>query len=165
MKGKRTKRLPPLAFLSGAIESAPDLGRNWRRRLRRFLTKELGHRIFDPTLSLREILTKEEQKNFRHWKLQESDKFFHTIRRIIERDLEVLTTETDYVVCYWDKYVRLGAGTAAEITIAYMWGIPVYFITPLPLEKISSWALGCATEVFTTFRQFYKFMRNHYSSL
>ncbi|MCX7766128.1 MAG: hypothetical protein N2246_05420 [Candidatus Sumerlaeia bacterium] len=149
----------PLAYLSGAMEGAPNLGRNWRRRMRRFLEGELKHCVFDPTENISRLLSANERRNFRQWKLNAPDKFFPVIRRIIDNDLKILTTETDYVVCYWDEYVCHGAGTAAEISIAYMLGIPVYFITPLPFDKVSSWALGCATEIFTTFRQFYRFMR------
>lgn len=157
-KTRKNKNLP-LAYLSGAMEGAPDLGRNWRRRLRRFIEGELKHRVFDPTQNIERLLTKKERRNFRQWKLTAPDKFFPVIRRIIDNDLKVLTNETDYVVCYWDEYVCHGAGTAAEVSIAYLLGIPVYFITPLPMEKVSSWALGCATKIFTNFRQFYRFMR------
>lgn len=154
--------LPPLAYLSGAMEGAPDLGRGWRRRVKRFLTQELGHRIFDPTDNFRKLLSKEEQRYFRKWKLTEPAKFFPVIRRIIDHDLYIITTSTDYVICYWDEYVTRGAGTAAEISVAYMYKIPVYFITPLPLDRVSSWALGCASEVFFSFRQLYKYLRHKY---
>ncbi len=158
MKAKRSRK-PPLAYLSGAMEGSPDLGRKWRTNIRKFLEGELGHRVFDPTQNLHHLLTPEERQHFRHWKLKERDKFCPVIRRIIDHDLDVLLTETDYVICYWDEYVCRGAGTAAEITLAYKEGIPVYFITPLPLAEVSSWAVGCATELFTSFRQFYRFMR------
>ncbi|MCD6386239.1 hypothetical protein J7M23_10745 [Candidatus Sumerlaeota bacterium] len=152
----------PLAYLSGAMEGAPDLGREWRRRVKRFVTQELGHRIFDPTENFHKLLSDEEQRFFREWKLTNPEKFFPVIRRIIDHDLHTITTSTDYVICYWDEYVTRGAGTAAEISVAYMHRIPVYFITPLPLDQVSSWAVGCATEVFFSFRQLYKYLRSKY---
>lgn len=162
MKIKQKK--PPLAYLSGAIEGAPDNGRDWRRRVRRFLESELHHRIFDPTENSVALLTPEEFLNFRRWKITEPQKFSPIIHRIIDHDLSILTKETSYVVCYWDEYVCRGAGTAAEISIAYLLKIPVYFIPAISLEDISSWAVGCSSEVFTSFRHFYAFMRRKYHS-
>ena len=162
---KSNQKKPPLAYLSGAIEGAPDNGREWRQRVKRFLEAELGHRIFDPTENSIALLTHEEFKNFRQWKVTEPEKFFPVIHRIIDHDLHILTEATSYVVCYWDKHVCRGAGTAAEISIAYFMKIPVYFIPAIPLEEISSWAVGCSSEIFPSFRRFYTFMRRTYPAL
>ena len=152
-----------MAYLSGAMEAAPDLGREWRQKVKAFLQEELGHDIFDPTEQLPHHLTEEERESFRTWKTTDPEKFFPVIRRIIDNDLDTLTQKTDYVVCYWDEYVTRGAGTAAEISIAYMKKIPVYFITTMPLEEISSWAVGCATRVFGSFQDFFVFMREQFT--
>ena len=37
-------------------------------------------------------------------------------------------------------------------------GIPVYLICGMPVEQISGWLLGCATEVFASFEEFHEFI-------
>ena len=49
-----------LAYLAGAIEYAPDLGRGWRREVAAFL-KTLGHDVYDPAEDERKSLTEEAQ--------------------------------------------------------------------------------------------------------
>jgi len=156
------KSQAPRAYLSGAMEGAPDLGKQWRQDIKKFLVDELKHNVFDPTEQLSQILTDEELRSFREWKTNDLKNFFSVMQRIIDNDLKMLTRHSDYVVCYWDEYVSRGAGTAAEISVAYMKGIPVYFITQLSLAEVSSWAIGCAKEVFSSFGDFYLFMRKKY---
>jgi hypothetical protein len=154
----------PLAYLSGAMEGAPDHGRAWRQQVKEFLHNELGHQVFDPTDNINRVLSPEEKDHFREWKISDPDKFYPVIHRIIDRDLEALLTKSDYVICFWDEHVCRGAGTAGEITLAYHNKIPVYFITELPLGDISSWAVGCASRVFSSFNLFFDFAREHFGS-
>ncbi len=153
---------PPLAYLSGAIEGAPDEGKEWRQVVKEFLEDVLGHATFNPTENSRRLMTPEEFEHFRQWKIHDRDKFFPVIHRIIDYDLTTLRDKTDYVVCYWDEHVGRGAGTAGEISVAYLFKIPVYFITALDLEQVSSWAVGCSTELFFSFDEFFSFMKNKY---
>jgi hypothetical protein len=44
-------------------------------------------------------------------------------------------------------------------------GIPVYLICGMPVEQISGWLLGCATEVFANFEQFNDFMNSKLAAL
>ena len=46
-----------------------------------------------------------------------------------------------------------GAGTHAELSVAYRCGIPVYLVLGMPVEKVSGWILGCATRAFSSFAQ------------
>ncbi len=41
-----------------------------------------------------------------------------------------------------------GGGTAAEVTLAYRLGKPVYLLLGMPAAEASGWVLGAATEVF-----------------
>ena len=52
------------------------------------------------------------------------------------------------MVCYWDEAAGRGAGTQGELTLAHRAGVPVYLVLGMPVEKVSGWILGCATEVF-----------------
>jgi hypothetical protein len=42
-------------------------------------------------------------------------------------------------------------------------GVPVYLVLGMPLEKISGWILGCATQVFTDFEQLKCYMAAKYA--
>jgi len=52
-----------------------------------------------------------------------------------------------------------GGGTHGELTLAYEHRMPVYLVLGMPMEKVSSWIVGCTTEVFSSFdelKQFFK---------
>lgn len=144
------------AYLSGAIEYAPDYGRAWRASVTPFLTS-LGHSVYDPVVDEKKNLTDEELVNFRRWKTADLARFQQTIRKIIAWDLDWIEQRTDYIICYWDEHVLKGAGTQAELTFAHRLGIPVYLVAGMPLERISGWILGCSTEVFPTFEDLQSF--------
>lgn len=149
-------------YLAGAIEYAPDGGKEWRRELGRFLTEELGHSLFDPTSEEWDLLDAEEKLHFRAWKSGNLERFRPVIRRIIEHDLNNLLHHTNYVICYWDDYVRQGGGTHGEMTLAYMNNIPVYMVHGMPLAQMSSWIIGCATELFPDFPSLKEYLRTKY---
>ena len=144
------------AYLSGAIEYAPDHGRAWRAQLTPFL-EALGHSVYDPAVDEKKNLTEEERRSFRGWKTADLPRFRETIRKIIAWDLDWIEKKTDYIVCYWDEHVLKGAGTQAELTFAYRLGIPVYLVAGMPIERISGWILGCSTEVFSSFEELQSF--------
>ena len=54
-----------LAYLAGSIEFAEDMGKNWRREVRRFLERTLGHQVYDPAEDEKKNLSDEESANFR----------------------------------------------------------------------------------------------------
>ena len=138
-------------YLAGAIEYAPDGGKAWRRDLAAFIRTELGLAVFDPCVNEVSLLTEDEKEGFRDWKRADRAKFLPVIRRIIDYDIRQLLECTSLVVCYWDEHVSKGAGTAGELTLAYRHGIPVYLVLGISGEDLSSWAAGCATEVFASF--------------
>src|SRR3954468_19150567 len=138
------------AYLSGAIEYAPDHGRAWRAQITPFL-ESLGHSVYDPAIDEKKNLTDEEILNFRIWKTADLPRFQQTIRKIITWDLDWIEQKTEYVICFWDEYVLKGAGTQAELTFAHRLGIPVYLVAGMPAERISGWILGCSTEIFSSF--------------
>ncbi len=152
-----------LVYLAGAIEYAPDYGRGWRREITPFLRFELGHQVYDPAEDERKSLTVEEQQNLRRWKTGDLARFQAAVRKIIDFDLEVVA-RADYVVCCWDEDCTRGAGTSAELTLAYRRGIPIYLVTQMPVEKVSGWVLGCSTGIFSSFGELRDFLKGCHSA-
>ncbi|GAB4342693.1 MAG: hypothetical protein Kow0037_30250 [Calditrichia bacterium] len=148
----------PLVYLAGAIEKAPDSGRKWRADLSEFITRNLNHDVFNPTLEESHLLTPEEFRHFREWKTSDLPRFRRVMHKIISTDLGKILTGTDYIICYYDEYVLSGGGTQGELTMAYWHRIPVYMVTPIPLSELSSWILGCTSEVFSDFDSLKQFL-------
>ncbi len=146
-----------LAYLSGSIEYAPDNGKSWRAQITPFL-RGLGHEVYDPAADEKKNLSDEEVRNFRRWKTRDLPRFQRTVRKIIAWDLDWIASKSDYLVCFWDGAAARGAGTQGELTLAHRQGIPVYLVLGMPLDQVSGWILGCASQVFESFEQFRAFM-------
>ena len=136
------------AYLSGAMEYSPDQGRGWRQEVSLLLKERLGHEVFNPNEEINQILSDEEELHFREWKENDEEKFKTLMNRIIDRDLRHLTEKSDYVICKWDEYAVKGGGTHGEITVAYYHKIPVFLLSEMPRNRISSWILGCSENIF-----------------
>jgi nucleoside 2-deoxyribosyltransferase len=145
-----------LFYLAGSIEYSPDLGKGWRADITPLL-KSLGHEVYDPAEDELKNLTETEAREFRAWKTSDLPRFQQTVRKIIAYDLDLIEQHCDAIVCYWDRHAGRGAGTQGELTLAHRLGIPVYMICGVPVEEISGWLLGCASEVFTDFDAFRRF--------
>jgi hypothetical protein len=145
-----------LFYLAGSIEYSPDLGKGWRAEITPLL-KSLGHEVYDPAEDELKNLTETEAREFRAWKKTDLPRFQQTLRKIIAYDLDLIEQRCHAIVCYWDRYAGRGAGTQGELTLAYRLGIPVYMICGVPVEEISGWLLGCASEVFADFDSFRRF--------
>ncbi len=135
-------------YLSGAIEHAADGGKGWREELVALLRDELRHEVYDPAADEKKSLTEEELANFRRWKREDPARFRETVRKIIAWDLDTIERETDYLVALWDRAAARGGGTAAEVTLAYRLGKPVFLLLAMPAAEASGWVLSAATEVF-----------------
>ncbi len=151
-----------LVYLAGAIEHAPDGGKGWRENITPFLVDSLRHRVFNPCIEENHILTADEFRHFREWKATDLPRFRQTVRKLIDTDLQMLINQIDYVICLWDQYVLNGGGTHGELTLAYYHRIPIYMVSRIPLQKMSSWILGCTTEVFKDFNSLQSFLLRRY---
>jgi len=153
-----------LAYLCGSMESAPDGGKLWRRKLTPFLHNDLGHRVYDPAENEKKNLTDEEAGHYREWKEADVERFRRVVRKIIHYDLDVLENKADYVICSLggDGAAASAGGTAPELTTAYRRGIPVYLVTDTPLGEIGSWILACADRVFSNVDELKKFLLERY---
>lgn len=150
------------AYLSGAMEHAPDGGRLWRDELEAFLGNRLGHAAYNPARDVRKNLTEDEVAGFRGWKRTDPERFREVVRKIIHYDLDILERDADYVICLWDEWSQRGGGTHGELTAAFRRGIPVYMVTGLPLVGISGWVLGCCAEIFPSFDALKEFLLARY---
>ena len=110
--------------------------------------------IYDPAEDEMKNLTDDRSTRVSRLEIQDLDRFRQTIQKIIAYDLDLIEHRCDAMVCYWDQYAGRGAGTQGELTFAHRMGIPVYLICGMPVEQISGWLLGCATEVFSSFEEF-----------
>lgn len=150
----------PRAYLAGAMERAPDRGRAWREAAIPLLAR-LGHGWFNPCAEEMDLLTLEEREEFRRWKAAGDDRFVPLMRRIVEHDLAALAA-ADYVICLWDEHAQWSGGTPSEITVARVWGKPVYVVRDLPRVDMSSWVQGCATRIFESMDELFDFLREEY---
>ena len=137
-------------YLSGGIEHSGDGGRGWRREIALFL-QGIGDEVYDPAADEKKDLTEEERSGFRRWKTESPEKFRQVVRKIIAWDLARVESQSDCVLAYWDEAASRGGGTAAEITLAYRLGKPVYVVLGMPRADASGWILAAATEVFESF--------------
>jgi hypothetical protein len=153
-----------IAYLSGAMERAQGEGAGWRKEMTRWLRAELGHDVIDPVEESAKIVADENAHNYRAWKTTDPLRFRRIIRKMIHRDLTAVKEKSDYVICLWNADVLKGGGTHGEVTIAYDQGIPVYLVNQLPFEDLSGWIYSCSTEVFPSFEDLKRFLKERYSS-
>jgi hypothetical protein len=152
-----------LAYLCGPIDFAEEGGKLWRRKLSPFLRDQLGHRVYDPVEDARKILTEEEIANFRVWQTTDLERFRRVVRKIIAFDIELIENKADYLICYWDTNIASTGGAPAGLTAAYRKGIPVYLVTPLPVEEIDAWMLGCSDQVFSSVEGLKEFLSSRFA--
>ena len=108
-----------IAYLSGGMEKAPDLGKVWRKEISIWLYSELGHKVFNPVEEQYKVLTNEEIEKFRSWRLNEPKRFKTTVRKMIDADINAIESFIDYIICFWDERALKGGGTHGEVTTAY----------------------------------------------
>lgn len=152
-------------YLAGAIEAAPDDGKAWRAEMSQFLANELGWDVFDPSQHEQDFLSDEEKANFRGWKTTDINRFRPVIKKIIDRDLHQLLKKCQGVIVLWDKYVLPGGGTHGELTLSYVHGHPVYMVLGMPIEEVSSWIVGCTTEIFEDFDSLKTYLLEKHSKI
>lgn len=152
-----------LAYLCGPIDSPEESGKLWRRKLAPFLRDQLGHRVYDPTEDTVKGLTEEEVANFRVWQTTDLDRFRRVVRKIVALNLGLIENRADYVICYLDPAASHEGATPAALTAAYRKGIPVYLVTPLPVEDVDAWVLGCSDQVFSTIEDLKDFLASRFA--
>lgn len=150
------------AYLSGAIEHAPDGGKEWRKELSRWLKATLGHRSFDPSRVPQTVVPRRVLQSFRNARFSDPPRFKRVLRKLIDRDLKELLHRSDYLICYWNRAVLKGGGSHGEVTTAYSRGIPVYLVLGMPRAAVSGWILACAEREFSSFADLQEFLSQRY---
>jgi len=144
------------------MEYAPDGGSGWRERTRLWIQDSLNHLVYDPVVEAQRLFTAAELRDLPAWKTADPERFRRVMRVAINRDLDVMAGQADYVICLWDEAAARGGGTQAELTAAYRKGIPVYMVTELPPSEISGWILACADRSFGSIEELKSFLASTY---
>lgn len=140
-----------IAYLSGAMEYAPNEGRDWRDEITEWLKIKLNHLVVNPVEETAKLVQKSNAKNYRDWKNEDPEKFVKFVRQAVDNDLNSVVNRADYIICLWNKEVLSGGGTHGEVTMAYYYNKPVYLINQLKNIELSGWIMSCATEIFPDF--------------
>jgi len=148
-----------VAYLSGGMEYAENYGADWRTKMESWLQKELGHESFNPVKASEKFLTsKYPGVDFRETKLGDFAKHRQIAKEIVGLDCGEIILRSNYLICYYDESAQRGAGTKGELTVAAIFNKPVYFVVGMETEKIPSWVIGCADEIFTDFQSLKNFL-------
>ncbi len=153
-----------MAFLCGGIEYAPEGGRAWRSRLRTWVEENLNHHVYDPAQEGLRALGEEEWAKLAALKATDLDRFRKVMHTLISHELDVVANRTDYVIVNWDEPAAQGGESAALVTAAHRKGIPVYFVTEIPIEQIGGWVVGCTTKILSSFEELKSFLTATYIS-
>ena len=152
-----------VAYLSGPIENAKDDGISWRDDITIWLDSHLNHKVFNPVRETQSKIKECTKNDFRSMKRTDPFEYKKIIRKIIKLDLEAVINDSDYLIVNWDKSVLKGGGTHGEITMAYWIKKPIYIVTSLPIEDMSSWIFACADFVVDDFQHLKKKLKQMYS--
>jgi len=161
-------------YLAGSMEYSSDLGAGWRDKVTEKLSR-FGVDVLNPCLfetdqlkglrpnQLPEKVTHKITKGvFRptHWHQLKNavephlrSRFLRYMRRIIQYDVKILKQQADYVIVYWDEATGKGAGSHAELTVAYLRNIPIFCVNTV---EMPAWADACCTERFDNFEELYR---------
>ena len=151
------------AYLSGGMEFAENYGADWRTDLGRWLKEKMDHSSFDPVRESKVFLGSEYPGvDFRATKTEDFPKHQEIAKKIVALDCHEIILKSDYVICYYDESAQRGAGTKGELTVAAIFGKPVYFVAGMEIGKIPSWVLGCTDEIFANFQELKTFLLKKY---
>lgn len=150
--------------MSGGMEYAQYEGADWRSEIEEWIRSTLRHTVFNPNKESAKFLRKHVKGDFRRLKTDDTDRFSKIVARIVDLDSKEIATRSDYVVCYWDRSAQRGAGTKGEVTIARLYGKPVYMVTEVRPENIPGWILGCTTKRFGTFLELKEFLKGQFAT-
>ena len=147
-----------IAYLSGAMEYANDEGEGWRKDITEWLSKNLGHSVINPVEESRIIITNTNSHDYRNWKEADLSRYKNFVNQFVIRDIDAVTKEANYIICFWNEDVFKGAGTHGEVTLAFEHSIPLYLVNQVPLTDLSGWIIACSTDIFENFEELKLFL-------
>ncbi|MGC8596090.1 MAG: hypothetical protein ACP5MI_10875 [Candidatus Kryptoniota bacterium] len=152
------------AYLSGGMEYADNYGADWRTEMEHWLKSELGHEAFNPVKASDEFLSKNYPNfDFRLSKLSDLPVHKKIAAEIVRIDSTEIILHSDYLICYYDESAQRGAGTKGELTVAAIFGKPVFLVNGLSLESIPSWVIGCSTDIMNSFGDLKAFLKQRFA--
>tara|TARA_Y100000590_G_scaffold118306_1_gene135366 strand:+ start:27456 stop:27917 length:462 start_codon:yes stop_codon:yes gene_type:complete len=151
------------AYLSGAMEYAHDEGAGWRQMMTDWLDDSFGHTVYNPVIESQNLIKSYGTEDYREWKVSDPTRYADFIRVCVDRDIDTVRNGVDYIICLWDDFVLRGAGTHAEVTLAYEIGKPVYLINKLSDGDLSGWIMACSTKIFSNFDELKSHLSDTYS--
>ncbi len=141
-------------YLAGAIEHAPDDGRNWRRSVQTFL-EEKGFKVINPvTDEIKALQASDVPKDWTSFKKTDIPQYQRIMKQIITFDMDVVRTKASAIIVKWNTYTQMGAGTMAELTDAFLQNIPIIMIHDIPLVDIPGWIIGTVDKFYPTIKHF-----------
>ena len=152
-----------IAYLSGAMEFSSDEGAGWRKDLTLWLDININHKVLNPVVESENLVKSHGAESYREWKKTNIEKYIDFIKICVDRDIDIVRNKCDYIICLWDENVLKGAGTHAEVTIAYESNKPVFLVNKLELKDLSGWIMACSTEIFSDFDSLKSFLVEKYS--
>ena len=109
------------------------------------------------------LIEKYGANDYRSWKKTDTERYANFIRICVDNDIDIVRNKADYLICLWDEIVFKGAGTHAEVTIAYDLKKPVYLINKIPALELSGWIMACSTKIFESFDSLKLFLLDRYN--
>lgn len=156
-------------YLAGGMEKAEGLGAEWREAVTPFL-EDLGLRVLNPVEfepeQLKGLFPKRLPEGYSHWHELRHAKEVHLIerfkkymRRIVNYDMSVVKNESDFVLCLWNDSAASGAGTHAELTMAFLHNKPVYC---LEINSLPAWAYACCSHIRSSWEDLYALLAQEF---
>jgi hypothetical protein len=156
------------AYLCGRMGNNPNDAK-WREDITPFL-EGLDFEVLNPykleVKQLRGLHVKDLPKGYKVWfELKEHpdknqrDRFLKYMRKIILFDCDIVKDKADILVGLWDEGCKTGAGTASELTLAFLSRKPIFVVATVEMPL---WAYGCCTRVFSSFEELRAFLLEEY---
>lgn len=146
------------------MEYAKNEGADWRYMLEEWIESHLHHSVFNPNRESEKFLRRAlPNEDLRALKQTDIARYTSVVRRLVDLDSKEIATKSDYIVCYWDRSAARGAGTKGELTVARLFGKPVFMVTRIKQESIAGWVLGCASNIFRSFDELKLFLLDRYA--
>lgn len=151
------KNINGVAYLSGGMEKATNLGAKWRADCSQAIGK-LGYGSLDIT-ALDVAYTKKhghvymakDPGNYLQYKSNIRHQFIYT-------DLRLITENSDAVIAYYDESFRHGAGSFSECQCAYDNQKPLFVVSAFPALEVPSWLNALSTKLFLSFEELYDYL-------
>jgi len=126
----------------------------WREEISKLLIK-CGHIPINPLNKYK--VPGNEKTKVEKMIIEEKDEIAREFirRKVINPDIQLME-QSDACIAYVPYY---SVGTSSEMFYFYYHGKPVYVITSLPRKQWSGWFVGLSTLIFTTWKDFERFIR------